>query len=67
MKGLRFGVMVDVSDGLASRGQGLGLRVRRFGQMYRVRRVRGEDFGLRVKGLRELKVKGLSVRIGVEG
>ena len=43
---LRFGVKkVEVSKGLASRGSGLRLRVRGFGYMYCVRRVRGDDIG----------------------
>ena len=62
---IRLNVEAEVRKCLASRGSGLRLRVRGFGYMYCVRRVRGDDIGRRVKGLmglRGCKVQSLRVR-----
>ncbi len=46
---------------MASRGSGLRLRVRGFGYMYCVKRVRGGDIGWRIKGLRGQGIARLRV------
>ncbi len=56
---IRLNVEAEVRKCLASTGSGLRLRVRGLGYMYCVRRVRGDDIGWRIKGLRVNGVKGV--------